>query len=305
MKVLVVTNMTNSRAVDAQMVLATYLASQGIDFDSLDSCALPEGPCLLAQEAVVDPEAYEVAFVLGGDGAILRTARLLAGSRTPIMGMNFGNLGFLANDSETGVVALAAAAFAGDVVLEERANLYAEVYCEPEEGKTIADYKAFEGGSAAKVGDFLAGAFFCLNEAAVCRGTSGRVVSFNLAIGGQPIASMRGDGVIVSTATGSTAYSLSAGGPFVEPSSRALIVAPLAVHTLKERSIVTGSSDVVEIDLHYRGGLSASQLFVDGDLVSLPAGISRVVVRRGDVPTVLMRYQPLGYYEQISQVFFQ
>lgn len=297
MRVLVVVNKGNERTLDASLLLSAYLSSQGIECTMLDSMQLPacvnlDGP---APKGARSDERLDLAIVLGGDGTILRTARFVSDADVPILGINFGHLGFLANSSEPGVVAVVAAALSGDVLAERRANLRIDVVCE---GDEVGDGDA--GGS----GEGSPRSYFALNELAVARGASGRIVDFSMAVSGDHVASMRGDGVVVSTATGSTAYALSAGGPLVAPGFRGLVVVPLAPHTLQSRAIVTEQHDVVEIELAGEASRCEATLFADGEALGFDRPVARVVVRRGDRPTTLLRYQQESFYAQASRVFF-
>ena len=140
--------------------------------------------------------------------------------------------------------------------------------------------------------------FFALNELAVTRGANGRIIDFSLGISGAHIADMRGDGLVVATATGSTAYALSAGGPLVAPGFNGLVAVPLAPHTLHSRAIVTAANDVVEMDLSLNRDPREAALFADGELLSFDAPVKRVYVSRGAVPTTLLRYRHDGFYEK-------
>ena len=314
MRILIVRNNSNSQAVDASLLLATYLATQGLDYTLVDSSDLS---CRCDHEELNGALAsgVEMAVVLGGDGTILRTARQIGTSGVPILGINFGRLGFLANTSDEGVVAVVAAALAGDVVAEQRTNLRIDVVCEGERDRwgddvgTLDDADEGEGpGGAPFASGFPCGSdartFFALNELAVTRGAHGRIIDFGLSISGARIAGMRGDGLVVATATGSTAYALSAGGPLVSPGFAGLVAVPLAPHTLHSRAIVTASNDVVEMDLSHNADTREATLFVDGELLEFERPVRRVYVRRGDAPTVLLRYQREGFYEHAARVFF-
>ena len=389
MHILIVRNNSNSKAVDASLLLATYLATQGADYTLVNSSDLScQGNHEELNAALAS--GVEMAVVLGGDGTILRTAQQIGTSGVPILGMNFGRLGFLANTSEEGVVSAVAAALAGDVVAEQRTNLQIDVVCEGEpdpwcddgdchsergadpschpahgdslchpersaqrgvEGSlaTPADpasschpahgdplchpersaQRGVEGSPAAPAGlapschpeqaKRVEGSpaapadpapatplrtFFALNELAVTRGAHGRIIDFGLGVSGAHIADMRGDGLVVATATGSTAYALSAGGPLVSPGFTGLVVVPLAPHTLHSRAIVTASNDVVEMDLSRNAETREATLFVDGELLVFDRTVRRVYIRRGDAPTVLLRYQREGFYEHAARVFF-
>lgn len=298
MHILIVRNNSNSQAVDASLLLATYLATQGLEYTLVDSSDLS---CRCDHEGVNAALAAGVAMtvVLGGDGTILRTARQIGTSGVPILGINFGRLGFLANSSDDGVIAIVSSALAGDVVAEQRTNLRIDVVCAGEVDPWDDDSDA----AMADVDD-PARSFFALNELAVTRGANGRIIDFGLSISGDHIADMRGDGLVVATATGSTAYALSAGGPLVAPGFNGLVAVPLAPHTLHSRAIVTAANDVVEMDLSLNRDPREATLFADGELLTFDAPVKRVYVARSTAPTTLLRYQREGFYEHAAKVFF-
>lgn len=288
MNILIVRNNSNAGAIDAALMISTYLASQGIDFVSVDSFKM-EGV------RVCD---CDMAVVLGGDGTILRTAHLVATTGVPILGVNYGNLGFLANRTEEGIVSMLAAALAGDAVREQRTNLRIDVLCEDD------DEEAFD--MACTEEQDLAGgrSFFALNEMAVTRGATGRIVDFDLFINSAHIAAMRGDGLVVASATGSTAYALSAGGPLVAPGFGGLIAIPVAPHTLRARAVVTDPNDMVEVLMGTTLASRESVLYCDGDSCMFESPIKRIRVCRGSAPTILLRYRHEGFYAHASKVFF-
>lgn len=319
MFILIVRNNSNPQAMDASLLLGAYLGSQGADSALVDSAQLGND----ARRASVRrqlPDAVDLAVVLGGDGTILQTAHLLAGAgaETPILGINFGRLGFLANGSEGGVVPLVATALAGEASVERRAALQVDVTCDGDGAEDGPDApRPALGGAAPCAGqgagdDFgvnrlgLAGArsFFALNELALTRGAMGRIIEFSLGISGSPVARMRGDGVVVASATGSTAYALSAGGPLVAPGFRGLVAVPLAPHTLHTRALVTGESDVVEVSLDDKDAFREATLFADGELLLFDRPVRRVCVRRSERPVTLLRCGPDTFYDRASTVFF-
>ncbi|HJF65886.1 ATP-NAD kinase [Slackia equolifaciens] len=282
MNILIIRNNSNAAAIDASMLLATYLDSQGVGHQELDSMPLSI-ESIQGTGADIDMSAFDMVVSLGGDGTILRAARLVGKSRVPILGINFGHLGFLVNSSEDGVVPIVAAALAGDVTREERASLHVDLISE---GNVVASR-------------------FALNEFSVTRGALGRIIDFGLEISGNHIVDMRGDGLVVSSATGSTAYALSAGGPLVAPDFKGLILVPLAPHSLLSRAIVTDPSDIVEIDLSRNPESREASYFVDGEFISLDEPIDRVLVRKSHNPTILLRYKNEGFYSAISETFFK
>jgi len=288
MRILIVRNDSNAGAVDAALMLGAYLGSQDISFTSANSYDLDE----------YSSESFDLAVALGGDGTMLRTAHLVGTTGIPILGLNFGHLGFLANRIDGGVIPTMAAALADETVREERTNLRIDVLCEGDGGE------GFETAG----GDAEAGpnsrSFFALNEMALTRGSSGRIIDFDLKIAGAHVADMRGDGLIAASATGSTAYALSAGGPLVAPGFKGLVVVPVAPHTLLARAVVTDPNDVVEISMGEGAASREAVLFVDGSPVEFDAPIARIKVSRGSAPTVLLRYRHEGFYAHASKVFF-
>lgn len=300
MHVLVIRNNSNPQATEASLLLGAYLGMQGIDHSLVDSCDLV-GPAEIGEVRRLVEGGIDLAVVLGGDGTILRTARQIGTLGVPILGINFGRLGFLANASDDGVVAIVAAALADECVREKRANLRIDVVCEGERDPWgDGDESWIDEPEGPRT-------FFALNELAVTRGANGRLIDFTLGVSGARVADMRGDGLVVATATGSTGYALSAGGPLVSPGYDGLVVVPIAPHTLRSRSIVTSGSDVVEVSLPASSEASyprEATLFVDGELLEFPAPVRHIYVRRGEEPTVLLRYQREGFYEHVSKTFF-
>lgn len=300
MHVLVIRNNSNPQATEASLLLGAYLGMQGIDHSLVDSCDLV-GPAEIGEVRRLVEGGIDLAVVLGGDGTILRTARQIGTLGVPILGINFGRLGFLANASDDGVVAIVAAALADECVREKRANLRIDVVCEGERDPWgDGDEPWIDEPEGPRM-------FFALNELAVTRGANGRLIDFTLGVSGARVADMRGDGLVVATATGSTGYALSAGGPLVSPGYDGLAVVPIAPHTLRSRSIVTSGSDVVEVSLPASSEASyprEATLFVDGELLEFPAPVRHIYARRGEEPTILLRYQREGFYEHVSKTFF-
>ena len=302
MHILIVRNNSNSQAVETSLVLGLYLDNQGIGHSVWDA----DGP-LFRQDERLSALAQDsmMAVVLGGDGTILRAAHLVGSSGVPILGINFGHLGFLANPSDEGAVALVGRALAGELSFERRTNLKVTVVCEGQLDPVADDCELpdlVQGESAPDSRMPLE--FFALNELAVTRGANGRIIEVGLTIAGQPIDDVRGDGFVVASATGSTAYALSAGGPVLAPLSKNLVAVPISPHSLRGRAIVTDPSDVVELDLSRNEEGRDATVFIDGELLDLPAPVRRIYVQRGEAPTVLLRSGSQGFYRHVSEVFF-
>ena len=246
------------------------------------------------QRQVENIDDFDLAVVLGGDGTILRTAAQIKYRRIPILGVNFGHLGFMANSNEDGIIPVVAAALAGELTTEYRTNLRIDVFCEGDEGANGGPDAPMKGSQQ----------FFGLNELTLARGAQGRVIDCTYTVAGEKVADVKGDGLIVATATGSTAYALSAGGPLVAPGYSGLVVVPIAPHSLHSRALVTGPSDIVEIAMDPSSANREATMFIDGELIPIERPIRRVVVQSGEEPTVLLRYKAESFYGRTSRVFF-
>lgn len=287
MRVLIVVNISNMKASDASAMLSAYLSSQGIGFDVLGSDMLYE-VVPTAERGEKSTKRFDLAVILGGDGTIIRSARYLAGSACPILGINFGHLGFLANDSESGVIDLVSRALADELHADTRANLCIRVVCENDDDDI--ENRTHE--------------FFALNEVAVSRGVAGHIVEFAVDVGDNKIADLSGDGLIIASATGSTAYSLAAGGPIVAPGFMGLIVQPLAPHTLTARTVLTDSNDIVRVGFHRSVDRDSVKLFIDGDPINLEEPVRCIYAMRGENPTVLLYEDQNHFYNYAAKTFY-
>jgi NAD+ kinase len=212
--------------------------------------------------------AADLAIVVGGDGTMLAAARDLVRYRVPLVGINQGRVGFMTDighqDMQTGIGAI----LDGKYTLEERSLLDAEI---------------FRGSKSVQ-------RTIALNEAVVGKGGQGRLIEFQLSIDGEFIYKLRGDGVIVATPTGSTAYALSAQGPILHPAVPALALVPLAPHTLSARPVSVSDQSLIEIEIVH--AMDARAHF-DGVLVHDMAEGDRLVLRRS--ADVARFVHPPGY----------
>jgi NAD+ kinase len=280
MRVLLVPHTGNPKAVSAAAELSAWLAGRGLEPILSQADATAAG---LSQFGVVPSEFSDIvlAVALGGDGTTLRAVHLLGGAEVPLLGVKFGRLGFLSGVTPEHAREAIETALAGEARIERRATLRAEVVMD---GRSVGSYLA-------------------LNEVVVSRGSSGRVVAFDLAVDGHPILRTRADGIVVATATGSTAYALSAGGPAVAPGFGGMVIVPVAAHTLRSRAIVTDPSDVVEITLPDPARADAC-LLVDGDATPCRRLLERVTVSRGATDVLLVKLEGRHFYETLASEFF-
>lgn len=204
--------------------------------------ALSEFDCVLYtdtktsfQEAVFTETPEEVVkdcdflIVLGGDGSLIGVARKYAHFKKPILGINFGRLGYLV-ELEKDDVALARCLFDGNYRLENRIMLDARV---------IRDGKPVFSGSA-------------LNDAVVTKGALSKMIHFKMSVNGQEVNSYHADGMVVATPTGSTAYSMSAGGPVVAPELEVMLLTPICSHSLTSKPIVVSDEQTIRVDAQFR-----------------------------------------------------
>lgn len=225
----------------------------------------------------------ELVLCLGGDGTMLRAVNLLDGAPVPLLGVNLGRLGYLTevevDHMADALERIEAGADLGHWHLDERMMLDVVV--------TVAD------GSSG-------GSYRALNEAVVEKRDSGHTVNLLVRIDGEPFTSYATDGLIVSTPTGSTAYSLSARGPIVSPKHRAVLVTPVAPHTLFDRSLVLDPSEKVEIEVL---GERDAAVAVDGRQVcNLTAGAT-VRCMPSDATARFVRFGAHHYHQVLKAKF--
>ena len=173
------------------------------------------------------PEETQCILVIGGDGTILAAARMLVGSNFPLLGINLGTLGFLADVNLADLSKTLDLLLQDQYQVENRIMLTAEVY---KQGKKAATYIA-------------------LNDFNINRFGASRVIGLKVGINGSVIDRYRADGVIVCTPTGSTGYNLSAGGPIINPTCKNFVITPICPHSLTARSIVLAKEDIVTVEV--------------------------------------------------------
>lgn len=219
----------------------------------------------------------DVLLVLGGDGTMLNAARLAGERSIPILGVNMGGLGFLTEVRLENLYPSLERVFANDFVLDERLMLKTHVH---RHGETVAQ------GTV-------------LNDVVVSKGTLARMIELKISIQGQFVTNLRGDGLIVSTPTGSTAYSLSAGGPIVNPAVQSLMLTPICPHTLTHRPLIVQGD--VEIDVTLTSKDEGAMATLDGQVgVALTQG-DTVVMNVSDQRTRLIRFPETQYYEVLRE----
>ena len=224
----------------------------------------------------------DLVISLGGDGTLLRTARMVFGRDIPVLGINLGNLGFLTSVSADGIDEGLRTILGGNSTIEERQTLHAEI--RTSEGRVRET-------------------FTVLNDAVVHKSGVAQVVRLDLWVGSQDdleeIGSFSGDGVILSTPTGSTAYSLSAGGPVIVPQLKCFLVTPILPHTLALRPVVVPGHD--EITVKTLDRRERLYLTVDGQEGGPVGHGERVVVRMGAFKVGLVRLPGHSFFATLRR----
>lgn len=229
--------------------------------------------------SVLEPElpTTDLLICFGGDGTILHAARDATLHGIPILGVNTGSVGFMAELERSELPLLAPLAH-GMYTIEERMML---------------DVKVLRGEKV--VSQDLA-----LNDAVISKGSMARVAEMEVLADRVKVTSITGDGIIVATPTGSTAYSMSAGGPIVEPTSKSIIVTPVCAHQLAARAMVLAPERVVTVQLP-RGNRKYLYLSVDGGKAVRLTGGDRVEIAQAERCTQLIRLADRSFYQVINQ----
>lgn len=289
MNVLIAVNEGKQGVEAASQAVEAHLSAADIGFKRIGVSALPDRTRPDRSDGFglsgvgEAPFIPELAVVLGGDGSILRTARALHGTKVPILGINFGRIGFLANECDGDPAALVDAALSGCAEPERHFGLEA----------------TFLGEEPGQVLDA-----FALNDVTIMRDSAGRMVEMTVSVGSSHLMAPRGDGLVISSPTGSTAYSLAAGGPLVAPSCAAMVITPVAPHSLHMRPLLVGADDAVEVKMQdSRSGMEAVAS-ADGIALDLGWPLARAIVRRALCPTVLLRCDRDDFYARTSRIFY-
>lgn len=228
----------------------------------------------------VDFGDVELVMVLGGDGTILRAAELVREADIPLLGVNLGHVGFLAES--------------------ERADLEETVRWVADRSYTVEERTTIE--VLVWHGDTLLGSSWALNEAAIEKANRERMIEVVMEVDGRPVSSFGCDGVVLATPTGSTAYAFSASGPIVWPEVEALLMVPISAHALFAKPLVVAPTSVLAVELLTRTEASGV-LWCDGRRsIDLPPG-ARVEVRRSDHPVRLARTRQTPFSERLVRKF--
>jgi len=271
-------NQTKPKAVEVAATLVRLIESQGAMAIADNQTAHLIGRPDVAVRLDVFRERADVLFVLGGDGTILGYARQFARTSLPMLGINLGHLGFLSEAEPEDLEGAVRKVLEGDYCLEERLMIEAEVV---------------RGGNVV-LRDLVS-----LNDIAISKDRFGRMVTCNVYVDDMYVDSYTGDGLLISTPTGSTAYSLSCGGPIVSPHIDVMLITPICPHTLHARSLVVAANQEVRVEVE--ANHPELILSVDGQIFHTLEKHDTVIVRQASYKTTLIKWRDREFYDVLRQ----
>lgn len=235
----------------------------------------PEGEAVSGAD-IVSPDA-DCMIVLGGDGTLLRAAREMKKRHIPMIGVNYGTLGYMAEIELSNLEESLERLIKGDYVQESRMMLKGRV--------CFSDGRTEDG--------------WALNDIVISRSGSLHIIRLSIYVNGQFLNDYHADGMIVTTPTGSTGYNLSAGGPLVEPGARLIMLTPICPHSLNQRSIILSAEDVVDIVIPGRGEEGSQRVEASFDashIVSMGTG-DRISIAKSEESTEFIRLNQVSFLE--------
>lgn len=278
--VLLVAHTSRRQIIALATQAADQLRASGFEVRMLPTeAAACVGDAVRVADAADAAQDCELVLALGGDGTFLRAAELARPAGVPMLGVNLGHIGFLAEAEPQELGHSVAALAEGAYSVEERVTVDADIL--------------LDGAVSSRA--------WALNEVSLERTNRERMLEIAVAVDERPLLRFGCDGLLCSTPTGSTAYAFSAGGPIVWPNVDALLIVPNAAHALFSRPIVVAPTSIVDIDLVSRG--HEAVLSCDGRRsIAVPAG-ARVRVRRGELPVKVVRLGDLSFTDRLVTKF--
>lgn len=268
----IIANPKRQRVTDAIKKVTEWVMEQGYTcFLDEELISIVKNKCKSLPKSLLAKNA-DFMITLGGDGTLLATARAVKDSDIPILGINLGSLGFLTQQPEEKLVESLERIVAGDYEIEERMILRAET--NPE-----IDHRRL----------------FAFNDMVVDRGALSRLITIQVSADGDFVCSYRADGLIIATPTGSTAYSLAAGGPIVYPTTEAIVVTPICPHSLTQRSLVLSGD--TELELVVESEHEKASLTVDGQKAYPLSSGHRIMINKAPYKQKLVRFSDSSFFD--------
>ncbi len=278
----IVTNRTKDPELETTNYICDYLKQRGKTVHVITHETLPKYGTERTQcNPLHIPEDTDCILVLGGDGTLLQAARDTVQLNIPLLGINLGTLGFLAEVETSGITDALEQLLEDDYETQERMML---------DGYVMRDGKELCRAHA-------------LNDIVVNRYGQLMVLSYEVYVNGQKLNSYQADGIIVATPTGSTGYNLSAGGPIVEPGAQLMVMTPICPHTLNTRSIVLSAADTIEIMIGYGRGeaVQEAQINFDGGISQRLKTGDKVILHKSEQTTKLIRMNRVSFLETLHK----
>lgn len=263
--------------------IVAWLRARGVEpvLDTDTSALAQQGGDTVSCEKDRLPARVDLMLVLGGDGTLLGMADRIAqsGADIPILGVNFGGLGFLTEVTLPELYPSLQAAIEGTAAIDARLTIRA---------LTVRGGRPFQER-------------LVLNDVVVTHGALSRIIELSVSVDGLFVTRVRADGLIVSSPTGSTAYNLSAGGPILHPAVDGLVITPIAPHTVSHRPLVIPGASVVRLEPHLDGSRDLVHVTFDGQSGFPLEADDVVVVSRGERPLRLIRATARSYFEVLRE----
>lgn len=259
-KFCIITNKSKDPSLEITKRIQAYIKEQGKE-------------CIWDDNGKNIPKDVDCIFVLGGDGTLIRAARELRSADIPMIGINLGTLGYLAEVDVHNIETAIGQIILGNFLMEERMMLHGSI------GEQMED--------------------IALNDIVLTRLGTLRVIRFNVYVNGELLNSYQADGIIISTPTGSTGYNLSAGGPIVAPTASMIVLTPICSHALNTSSIVLSADDVIEIEIGpgRDGMVEEAGVSFDGDRnIEVHTG-DRIRIEKAKDTTKLLKLSKVSFLE--------
>ena len=292
----VIANSTREGALETAFLIREYLESLG------KTCLVDEGTKKADRDGYTYREQVssevDCILVLGGDGTLLQAAVDLADRDIPFLGINMGTLGFLAEVNRDGIKDALQKLIRDEYEIENRMMLLGKSYRAQDTGSAAGDRDRAAEPAGGRQDQARA-----LNDIVITRKGSLQIINFRIYVNGQLLHRFHGDGVIVATPTGSTGYSLSAGGPVVEPRAELILLTPICPHSMQSRSIVLSCEDrvSVEIESSRDGEIQEVEAIFDGcHKVPLRTG-ERVEIRKSGRTTGIVKLSQVSFLEVLNR----
>jgi NAD+ kinase len=277
MRIGVFGNTTKSSLPAAVASLLTLGQKYGLDFvfhDEIKSVLVEQNrdlkdryPYLPASELVA---ASDLIVAFGGDGTILSAARMVGRSQVPILGINLGKLGFLAEASPEDLDSFFQVISTGHHVIEERSLLSIRIENEKMD-------------------------MHALNEVVIDKSSSSRVIHLSVCVNDEHLVSFQGDGIIIATPTGSTGYALAAGGPIIAPATDVVVIQPISPHSLSARTVIVPETSVLRVDVAHLS--EHARVTADGQSEMTFSPPNSIFVRKADYSVKLIKRKDRSYYD--------